>query len=520
MHEAEDEAAAAAASTVANTPPPRDEDAPRPGYEDGIARQAAINTSALAAGELIGKAAMFVLAVMTARYLGKDELGAIAYGLALGAMLAILPEWGFDPIVQQRGALHPARLNRYLAESLVWRTVLAVPVMAVGAVIALGGADSLQLGMAVLIVATSVVSDAYFDALRAAAAARKELVRISVALIVQRLTTVAVAVAALLAGAGVVAVAAAYLLGSLVGLLLSWRAMAHADIHPAFHEVRRSGLVTMFKRSSPVALSAIISVGLFRADTIIIEASQGMGVVAEYAVAYKLFETCLFLSWAVSKSVFSYMSEAIGDRPRVRRFAEQSLAVLSAAYLPLGTVMLLRASEIIGLVFGQQYVATSSAVLQLLALSPAAFAVGYILIGVLISQEHTMPTMWAALAATLFNVALNLALIPRLGPPAAAAVNTASYLIEALILYVCCVKVVGWVRLDRILAAPLTGSIALGALLVAWHGPLLVVTAAGTLVYAAVWFGVAKLADPVSAHSVVNVAGRAARHLTRARSTP
>lgn len=60
--------------------------------------------------------------------------------------------------------------------------------------------------------------------------------------------------------------------------------------------------------------------------------------------------------------------------------------------------------------------------------------------------------MTASIVAMLFNVGLNLAIIPILGPTGAAIATTAAYLFEAIILCVLCTRLFGFARIDRAMA--------------------------------------------------------------------
>lgn len=468
-------------------------------------RRAAGNAAALAVAEVVGKGATFVLAIVAARLLTKDDYGAIAYGLSLGTLLTVFASWGFDTIMQQEGSVDVGRLPKLLAETLVWRSILAVLFGTAGVVIGFGRSSTASMGLAVAIIVVSCFADTYFDAIRSVATAYRRLGRVSVALVVNRVATAVLGIGLLAIGLGVVAFAAAYFVGSVLALGFGWAAVRKLGVRADFTDVDRAALWSLFKRSSPMAVSMVISNALFRMDTIIVQAKLGDAAVADYAVAYKLFETGLFVSWSINKAVFPEMCASRDDPPKVRHMAERTIGLLTAVYAPVAVILIVRGGDVIALLFGQQYVESSTPALRLLALAPLAFGLSYVTGSVLIAYERFMPTVWVSLAALCFNVAANLTMVPVHGIAAAAAINTGSYALEGLLMFLCCVPIVRWIRVDRAMAAPVFAAAGLAAVCWLWMGPVLMVAAAGMALYAVVWFCLARTLDPAVAEVVTHV---------------
>lgn len=494
-------------SSATSTVPPAEPGTDVESEPGARTRRAAGNAAALAVAEVVGKGATFVLAIVAARLLTKDDYGAIAFGLSLGTLLTVFASWGFDTIMQQEGSVDVGRLPRLLAETLVWRTFLAVVFAIAGVVIGFGRSSTTAMGAAVAIIVVSCFADTYFDAIRSVATAYRRLGRVSVALVVNRVATAVLGIGLLVLGLGVVAFAAAYFVGSILALAFGWAAVRRLGVRADFADVDRAALWSLFKRSSPMAVSMVISNALFRMDTIIVQAKLGDVAVANYAVAYKLFETGLFVSWSINKAVFPEMCASRDDRPKVRHMAERTIGLLTAVYAPVAAILLIRGGDVIALLFGEQYVESSTQALRLLALAPLAFGLSYVTGSVLIAYERFMPTVWVSLVALCFNVIANLTLVPAHGIAAAAAVNTGSYLIEGILMLCCCVPIVRWIRVERAMAAPAIAALVLSAVCWLWPAPIVLVATVGMVVYAAVWFGLARIVDPPVTEVVTHVSG-------------
>lgn len=475
----------------------RDDDGPQ---QAGTARRVATNTGALAVAELLGKVASFVLALVCARMLSKDDFGALAFALSFGTLLTIVPTWGFSAILEQRGTVHPERVNRYLAEILVWQVLMSAPIVVLAIAGGFAWSSAVYLGATLALMVLWAFGDVFFTTLRSAAASRRRLVGVSAALAVQRLLTMVLGVAVLLAGYGVVAVGAAYLIGSLVSLVIAWRATARLGLRPDFRAVHRSGLVRVLKRAAPLALGSIVAMALFRADTIIIKFLLGDAAVADYTVAYRLFETGLFLAWSINASIMPEMSAEVTRPQRVRDLGERAIGALAAVYVPLGALFVVRGHDLIVLLFGEQYAGSDSTrALQLLAFAPLAWGCAFLLVSLLVAFERPLPTLWSSLAALTFNLTANVVLVPRYGIAAAAAVNTVSYVIQAAVLYLCAVPFVGPLRLVRVLTPAAAGAAVFAAICWIWPAHVLVVTAVGLVAFAGVWFTLTHFMDPETA---------------------
>ncbi len=64
----------------------------------------------LTAAEVLGKLGTLVIVVGAARVLPLADFGTFAVSLGVGALAAVIPSWGFDNLLVQRGAAQPVVL--------------------------------------------------------------------------------------------------------------------------------------------------------------------------------------------------------------------------------------------------------------------------------------------------------------------------------------------------------------------------------------------------------------------------
>jgi O-antigen/teichoic acid export membrane protein len=139
--------------------------------------------------------------------------------------------------------------------------------------------------------------------------------------------------------------------------------------------------------------------------------------------------------------------------------------------------------------FGSKYAAPAAQPLAWLAFAPLLIAYGNITSNALVARRRVRGAVLASVAAMVFNVSLNLVLIPSLGPTGAAVATTAAYLFEAVILAVLCTRLFGFARIDRALAESVAAGVLMaGALAVIHHGTIVDLVVA-TAVYGLAWLG-------------------------------
>lgn len=469
--------------------------------------RAARNASVLAIAEVIGKVGTFAYTVVVVRVLSQADYGAFAYALSVALLVGVLGQWGFNVQLIQRSSGRRDELPHNLAVALVWKLLLGVPVFGITfLVVAPDRPDQAAVVvLALLLVATYL--DNLAESLRAAAAALENQTGVAAALATQRLLTAVVVTALVLSGTGIVGVAVGYLAGSVTGLLGSWLALTHLGSRPDFRSVDLAAMRGAVRGSLLIGLSSIASMILFRVDQVLIEVFEGDEGVAAYAVAYRLVESGLFLSWSVGRAVLPVMSAAT-ERWRIRRGVEQGLAALALAYVPFAAVALTEGRDLVVLLFGDTYATEAAAVMAWLAPAPLLFGVGYLLSQALFAREDQFGAFLANGSAMVGNVVMNIVAIPAMGIAGAAMVTSVSLAVRAVVEQWRVRRLVGPPRLLRPLVPSIAGSVPAGILLAAVEVPVLVEVGLAAAVYLPVWWWVTRRLDPEQLEVVAAVVSR------------
>jgi O-antigen/teichoic acid export membrane protein len=292
-----------------------------------------------------------------------------------------------------------------------------------------------------------------------------------------------------------VGLAVAFAAARAVGLVLHVVAARRAGARAAPGLVTREGLRAFAAGSVPIGAASLVLMALFRLDALMLAAFHDDVAVATYAAAYRLFETMLFAAQALRSSLFPAMS-ARGDGHSARRAVEKFTSATALAYVPFAVVCLVDAPQVLHLLYGDLYADASAGALRWLALAPLVWGLSYVSNGAAQALGRARVMLTGAIVATVFNVALNLAVIPRWAGTGAAAATTVSYAVLVTVVLAGLRPAMGGARVFRALAEPAVAAAVAATVLVVLRLPVLVEAAAACLAYLAVWWAIVRTTDP------------------------
>ena len=189
------------------------------------------------------------------------------------------------------------------------------------------------------------------------------------------------------------------------------------------------------KESYPVGISAVIVLAYFKLDTILLSILKTSADVGIYNAAYKVLENISFFPAMFVGLVMPIMSRYIfHERKKFELVADKTFKVFLVITVPLfiGTVFL--APSIIRLIGGAGFM-EAVPVLRLLAAAIIFIFFGNFFTNVIIAGNLQKKLMGILLFCAIFNVSLNLILIPRYSYIGAAVTSS---LTEGLVVLLSC----------------------------------------------------------------------------------
>jgi O-antigen/teichoic acid export membrane protein len=166
-------------------------------------------------------------------------------------------------------------------------------------------------------------------------------------------------------------------------------------------------------QSLPMGATAIITFAYFKLDTILLSVLQSNAHVGIYNVAYKIMENLIFFPAMLAGLILPLLSRFIfTDRKRFEEIADKTFKVFSLIIVPIIVGTWFLAPDIINIVSGSGF-QESVPVLRILV-----FSLGFIFFGsyfnmLLVVGNAQKKLMQTLLVAAVFNISLNLFLIPQ-----------------------------------------------------------------------------------------------------------
>ena len=448
------------------------------------ARRILANAAYRLIADVGSKLASVVFFVVMARELGNEQFGVFAFGLAFVTLASTLANFGQDQILTREVARDHGLLDRYFANTMAIKLVIAGISLAVTIGIATAaGLDSVTRDVTILL-GLAVVLELLMSTCFASYQAFERLEYIPVALISQRFLTAVVGIAALLGGAGVVAVAGIYLAGAVVGFALAVWLLLERVARPRL-AVDTHRWWPLMRAALPIGLAGVFAVVLFRIDTVMLAAYESKDVVGDYSAAYRLFEATLFVSWSIGAAVYPVFSRlSPSSEPSVGFVYERSLKLVTALTLPLAAGAAVLPGPVVDTLYGEQYDEAAPALRLLapaIALYPLSYLGGYLLVSQ--NRQRVLTLVYGVVA--LENVLLNLVLIPTLSLEGAALGTSISQLLVAVAFVAVSQQTVGRIAWRRVLAGPVAATVLATVAMVLLRGNFWAGLSAATLVYVA-----------------------------------
>jgi O-antigen/teichoic acid export membrane protein len=417
------------------------------------------------------------------RTLGSDGFGQWSTLLAVLGIVGYFGSMGLDRVAVERAATEPAEAPSWVGALATLRLALSIPVTFVSIAVCFWVADDSAMRIAAVAVGAALPSSAL------------STVRIVFQLRVRNALITAIEVAngivwggavflvAVLDG-GLVAVAIAFLVvTTLTNVAQTVLALRAAPVR--FRGTRRLWR-PLLRLGLPIGIGGLLSRGYGSIDQVIVFELAGSHDAGLYGAVYRIYERLLFVPGSVMTTLFPILVTARNADPeRLRRLVRMGGDYLVLLSLPALAIALAGPEQIVDLLLGDEFSEAAPALPMLMA-SFVVVSLGFLGGYLVIALELQKAFVWLALAALVFNVALNLVLVPVWGFIAAAAITLATeVLVTAVTLIVVCRRIgtppAGARLVGIVLAAAIAGVLGWGLRIAGV--PVLAWTAAAAAVY-------------------------------------
>ncbi|WP_406661236.1 flippase [Methanolobus sp. ZRKC3] len=168
----------------------------------------------------------------------------------------------------------------------------------------------------------------------------------------------------------------------------------------------------MLLQSLPLALSSSIQIIHNKVDIIMLSFIKANADIGIYSAAYRLSEPVLFITFALTASIFPIMASSFKDSTeRMIKTYYLSVKYLLIVMLPIVIVISSTSSEIIELVYGVEFIEASKP-LSILVWSLVIISFNSVMSNMLIAAGQQKIYTLSTLISAIVNIMLNMILIP------------------------------------------------------------------------------------------------------------
>jgi O-antigen/teichoic acid export membrane protein len=225
--------------------------------------------------------------------------------------------------------------------------------------------------------------------------------------------------------------------------------------------------INMIKEAFPIFLSALFSVVAFKIDIVMLSIIKGDMIVGTYSASYKLIEILLFLPAAFTISILPIFSKMFVKKRALnilKHSYQFSVKILLSIALPITILIMVFSNDIILFLYSLKY-SDSVFVLQILIWTIPPSFLTYVLGTLLVSINKQQIVLKTTIIVTVFNIFMNLILIPYLSYIGAAIVTVLTQFILLIIYYISVSHIFHRIKLSETIIKPVVASLVMLLLL-------------------------------------------------------
>jgi O-antigen/teichoic acid export membrane protein/acetyltransferase-like isoleucine patch superfamily enzyme len=372
------------------------------------------NTAISLIGQAITWTSTLLLTAAYGRFLGDVKFGELYFATTFAALIGFPLEFGFNQQIVRDVAQAPEKACRYLTSVLAIKVSLwcLLFVVLLGLAWALGySAEQRSLvvicGMVLLGTSMSSTFGALHNALQ-------RTYFPALGTVIEKGLGAIVGILLLRGGADVRVMALVLLGGSLANAL--WQAFWFFRTVGFGARLDLTLVRSLLRTGIPFLIYGVLGVIYYRIDTVLLSLMASSATVGWYGAGYRIFDTLVFLPnivvMAIMYPVFAKFS--LSSERQLRIAIEKTVNFLLVCALPIATGLIVAAPNIIGFLYHRAEFDPAVPALQALAPGIVFLYINTACTTILMSTKQEKKITVMAGIALVFNLGLNLVLIPSL----------------------------------------------------------------------------------------------------------
>jgi O-antigen/teichoic acid export membrane protein len=448
------------------------------------------NTAISFVGQLVTWASTFLLLVAYGRFLGDVRFGELYFATTFVGLVGFPVEAGFSQQVTRAVAQDTGKALSYLSNALLIKLVLWFALYGLILLLSWLLGYDMEQRMLVAICGLTLLCGSIASTFASLHAAFERVVFPVVGSVLEKGLSALIGFLVLRRGAGVEVMACVLLGGSVTNAI--WQASWFFRLVGVGLAIDWKIIRGLIRTSIPFVAYGILGVIYYRIDTVLLSLMTSAAVVGWYGAGYRLFDTLTFLPTIlmapIMYPVFSKLLTT--SEERLKLAIEKTMNLLLFFGIPIAMGLIFAAPNIVGVLYHRPEFVHAIPVLQALAPGLVFLYISAVLGAIIVSTKREKKVPIMAAIALVFNLGLNLVLIPVYQHVGAAIVTSLTELLLAAIAIVLIPKHLLPVGSLRVGVKSLVAGLVMGvAILLLSTFQILVILPVAMLVY----FGTATL---------------------------
>jgi len=364
-------------------------------------------------GQAVTWTATFILTIAYGRFLGASKFGELYFASTFVMLIGIPIEYGFNQQLTRDVAQEPDRASRYFSNIVLLKIVLWTFLYGVLLLLAwLLGYDA-EVRVLVAVCGITLLSTGITTTFASLHYATGRVIYPVVGTVLEKGLSAFVGFLLLKHGASLLTMAFVLLGGSLISGI--WQAYWFFRLAGCCLRIDKATIRDLLRKAVPFLVYGVLAVIYYRLDVVLLSLMSNSAVVGWYGAAYRLFDTLVFLpSLVISTIMYPVFSRlSLTSRADLKLAVEKSMNFLLVVVIPTAAIMIVAAPNIIGFLYHRAEFGNAFPVLQWLAPGLIFLYINMVLATVLVSMGQEKKTTIMAAVALIFNLGLNLIVIPR-----------------------------------------------------------------------------------------------------------
>ncbi len=384
------------------------------------------NTSWLFAEKILRILISFLVTVLVIRYLGPEQFGLLSYAISFYALFTAISVLGLENISIRELVKYPEQRDNILGSVFLLRLVGGIVTIILIALTLFISGEPTDISILILIISTSIVFQSFsvIDYYFRAEVKAKYSVYVMMASV---LFTSSLKILLIVLEAPLIYFAIVFSVEFLIaaaGFLLVYK---HNKLKIIKWKFRKETAVNLLKDSWPLILAGLVISIYTKIDQVMIKNMLDSKELGYYAAAVKLSEAWYFIPVALTNSIFPAIINAkkVSNKFYFNRM-QKLYDILAWMAISIAIPVSIFSREIINILFGSEF-QSAAPVLTIYIWAGVAVFLGVASSQYLITENFTKLSFFRTFIGMIFNVILNLILIPKYGIVGAAVATLVSY---------------------------------------------------------------------------------------------